>query len=818
MPWDSEIRSSPQLGGFFSIQEYPVNYLQTMGVAFAFMLLISACGNKPESADDYLRSGVTYYEQQDLDRARVQLRNALRQDADLAEAYYYLGKIAKQRSDHAGVGYFMSRVVGLAPEHVSAHQELAEVSILSGDLPRARQSRDRLLELAPEQEKTQQIILALLVADRNWDDAATHAQGALQDYPESPELWGLSGLVHKHLGDTAAALAAFDRAIGLSAEQMDAQYRLLRYEVNQQAGDIDGMIMDLKSLVTSTDDPARYVLHLVEVVAQEQGEDRAQALLQSYIERFPQAALLQIAHIEQLRATDPSAAGQALQEYIANADNPVNLLFYRVSVGLEHAHYELVKADLGAIIQASDGNQYARQQAKTLLAEVLLAEGDLAASKELVDAVLAQEVNHHRALIVRARLAFAEGENRLAVEHLNRVLSQNLHAGDALELLGSYYAQQGNARLAEEIYDRLLEQQPRHKQALIFKISRALDRGFLNSADALLERALVGRVHDLQLLSLKVQVAALRGQWQQAESALQVVRDSGLDAAQSFYLEGFIRRRQQKFAEAVTLFAQAIEAQGVYDGALSLMRESAQAAGDSEGFGEFLQKQLQRQPQDARARLYLAQQRAQKDARGAAQLLSEGLALDPGWADGHIALTELHQAEGNTDSAIDHAQSAYRDIEDPRLGNTLASLLVLKQKYAEAEAVYQNILERSPDLPIVRNNYAALLSNQLYSQANARKAVALSEIFAQSNNPVFLDTYGFALHRAGRHPEAIRVLQRALQERDIPAIRYHFALALKADGRSAQALSVLERAKAQQVDDSVLNEQISQLYNTLAKE
>lgn len=804
-----------------------MNYLQTMGLAICLVLVISGCGHKPESAEDYLRSGITLYNEQDLDRARVQLRNALRQDSEMSEAYFYLGMIAKQRSDHAGLGYFMNRVITLAPEHVVAHQELAEVSILTGDINRARQSKDRLLELAPEQEKTQQLALALLIVDQHWTEAADKVQSVLEQFPDSADLWGLAGVVHRNLGDTSASLIAFDRAIALSTAQMDTQYRLLRYEVNQQTGDVDAMIGDLKSLVTSTDDPAAYVLQLVQVVAQEQGEDLAQTLLQGYIERFPQSSVLQIAHIEKLRFMNPPAAGQALQNYINNAENPINLLFYRVSVGLENAHYEIVKEDLQAIIeastayleapgsQASDSTQEALKQARTLLAEVLLRDGDLTGSKELVDAVLAQEMDHQQALIMRARLAFAEGDNRLAVESLNRVLSQNLHAIDALELLASYYAQQGNTRLAEEIYDRLLEQKPRHKQALIFKISRALDRGFLNSADALLDQALVDRAHDLQLLSLKVQVAALREQWAQAEATLQLLRDSGLDSAQSFYLEGFIRRRQQQFSAAVTLFGQAVQAEGIYDGALSLMRESAQAAESSESFNEFLRAQLQRQSQDARARLYLAQELMPSDTEGAEELLRQGVVLNADWIEGHIALTELYQAQGATDSAVSQARQAFQETGDARLGNRLASLYMLQQQYPEAEAVYQQILEHSPDVPLVRNNYAALLSNQLYSQTNARKAVALSEMFAQSDNPVFLDTYGFALYRAGRHPEAIRALQRALQERDVPIIRYHLALALHADGRGVQALRTLERAKEQVIEDDSLNNQITELYNEI---
>lgn len=800
-----------------------MKYLQIISLALCLVLAFGGCDKKLESAEDYLRSGISLYEEQDLDRARVQLRNALRQDPEMPEAYFYLGMIAKQRSDHAGLGYFMNRVITLAPEHVAAHQELAEVSILTGDIIRARQSTVRLLELAPDQEKTQQLSLALLIVDQNWEQALDTAMTLLERFPESPELWGLSGVVHKNLGDPVAALMAFDKAITLSSVQMETQYRLLRYEVNQQAGDVDGMIGDLKSLVASSDDPAAYVLHLVQVVANERGEDSAQALLQGYIERFPQSSLLQIAHIEKLRVMDPSAAGLALQKYINNAENPINLLFYRVSVGLENAHFQLVKEDLGAIIRASEpqaggDRQAARQQARTLLADVLLREGDLVASQAQVDAVLSQDADHHQALIMRARLALANGENRLAVESLNRVLSQNLRAAEALELLANYYAQQGNTRLAEEIYDRLLEQQPRHKQALIFKISRALDRGFLNSADAFLERALVDRAHDLQLLSLKVQVAALREQWRQAEAALQLVRDSGLDAAQSFYLEGFIRRRQQRFAEAVTLFGQAVQAEGIYDSALSLMRESAQAAGGPETFAKFLQAQLDRHPKDTRARLYLAQDLLRRDAEAATQLLLQGVALDSGWVEGHIALTELYRAQGDMELAVTQARHAFQETADARMGNTLASLYVLRQEYPLAETVYQEILERSPDVPLVRNNYAALLSNQLYSQANARKAVALSEVFAQSDNPVFLDTYGFALHRAGRHPEAIRTLQRALQERDAPIIRYHLALALKSDGRSTQALQVLERAQEQQFEDDILRDQIALLYDELRED
>jgi cellulose synthase operon protein C len=109
---------------------------------------------------------------------------------------------------------------------------------------------------------------------------------------------------------------------------------------------------------------------------------------------------------------------------------------------------------------------------------------------------------------------------------------------------------------------------------------------------------------------------------------------------------------------------------------------------------------------------------------------------------------------------------------------------------AEAKAIYQRALLRTPDNAVLLNNLALIYAQEGDAQgiAPARKAQALLPV------PEITDTLGWVLVRAGQVAEGLNYLRdaqsRAAAE---PGISYHIAYALVRMGRDEDALRELTR-------------------------
>jgi tetratricopeptide (TPR) repeat protein len=143
------------------------------------------------------------------------------------------------------------------------------------------------------------------------------------------------------------------------------------------------------------------------------------------------------------------------------------------------------------------------------------------------------------------------------------------------------------------------------------------------------------------------------------------------------------------------------------------------------------------------------------------------LAINPDFAEPHNNLGVVFAHQGRKEEAIAQYQKALAikpDYAEPHynLGNAF-----VRQGYvAEAISHYQKALAIKPDYMEVQNNLALVLATcPQASFRNGIEAVRLAERanqLAGGNNPAVLCTLAAAYAEAGRFPEAIETVQRAM--------------------------------------------------------
>jgi len=129
------------------------------------------------------------------------------------------------------------------------------------------------------------------------------------------------------------------------------------------------------------------------------------------------------------------------------------------------------------------------------------------------------------------------------------------------------------------------------------------------------------------------------------------------------------------------------------------------------------------------------------------------------------------------------------------LSMLLATEFEQTNRYDDAMQVYEGLLKTSPTYEPAINNLAALLLDQRTDKASHARALQLAESLAKAENPAMLDTLGWAYYRAGKYPEAVRVLERVVAKAgQFPVFRYHLGMAYLKAGNAVGAKQELTKA------------------------
>lgn len=204
------------------------------------------------------------------------------------------------------------------------------------------------------------------------------------------------------------------------------------------------------------------------------------------------------------------------------------------------------------------------------------------------------------------------------------------------------------------------------------------------------------------------------------------------------------------------------------------------------------------------------------------------------------------QIAGKTDTAIEAYKNLIRDLDSSfpvdsvltermipasvtyddmlaisELYTSIGDCLYADKRLPEAYTAYDNALILNPENAMALNNYAYFLSE---NEGDLDKAaeMSLKSLDAQnSNNPTFLDTYAWILHKKGENEEALKYQSSAIEEAEKQEAAHselydHYGDILKANDKDTEALEAYEKA-LENADKYDAKTKIEQKIKTLRK-
>ena len=474
-----------------------------------------------------------------------------------------------------------------------------------------------------------------------------------------------------------------------------------------------------------------------------------------------------------------------------------------------------VMGELDGIIA---GN-YERQdtsRAKAFKAELLLGDGEREAALALVNDILKTDNNFEQALLVRAHYHILADDIDSAVSDLRVVLRNNSESEQALVMLANAYLSSGSSQLADDIFRKVLDINPGNVHAAVPVIQSLLEKKDIDRSERVLEAALSRSPDNDILLSILAQIKVSKKDFEGGKKIISQIVANGKNPSFSHYLAGRTLQAEGDCRGAIEQYKQALtqnpELSRALEG-LSLCFVELKRGSD---LATYLREFRASNPKNMMALSVLASvYERQGNTDAAVATLEEGLAQDATWVQGYTALASTYRAAKDPTSAIQSLERGLVALPESALLKTLlASSYERSGDKTKAMQLYEEVLAVNPNHEGVINNLASLLTDYFSSPENIKRAVKLTERFASSSHPYFIDSYAWALIKSGNPAAAGPLLARAIQmEPSTPIFYYHRGVGLRDIGKQAEAKKMLLIAKEKAKKSDPLLQRINDALN-----
>ncbi len=782
------------------------------------LVSLSGCGSSSESAADFIDSGKALLAEGKVEKASLEFRNAIQIDPTQAEPFYQLALLDEKGQKWKGMYANLKTAEQLDPTHKEVSIKLGQLYLLSGSYDEANARVKKVLDLDNNHIGALILRASVNMRQQNFGVASVDIEKVLAMDEANIEALSVKAIIYKEQGKIEQALSVLEDALAKDADNLSLiAMKLAIYESRK---DYDAVEEIYRELLIKKPDELVLVKSYARLLNFRGKYGDAKKVVEQFANAHPQdkeAKLLLLLALIQTK--DPKAAIALLDKYISEEPEEYDLRFAKVSIQLKQDQVEEALATLHAIVEKdSEGNN--GRKAKMILANYAYRIGELDEVREKTDQVLAVAPEDEDALLLSSKLNLLDNNVDGAITKLRVILRNNPESVKALVLLGKAYIDNNSIQLAEDNFRQALEIDSGNVPSALFVAQRLMGSDNIERADEVITTALISSPDDQSLLQALAQVKLAKGDWAGSESVVDALKKSDESSLMALYLDGRILQGQGKYLEAIEKYKVVLSENGAMFVALEQLAFSYLKLDQGEELVDYLTGFMDKNQESIPAYQMLAELYIkQKKWNKAILIVNSGLENEPKWQSGYLLLANVHQSQDQTELAIAAYKRGLKALpESNALALPLASYYESMGDYGQAKSIYEEVLSRDPDIEVVINNLASLLTDQFKTEANLQKAVALTTRFANSVEPYFLDTHAWALAEFGELDGAKVLLERVIVKApDVAIFNYHLgSVHMKLnDPVSAKKYLVMAKEQAEKQNDTALSARINELLSSL---
>jgi tetratricopeptide (TPR) repeat protein len=758
-------------------------------------LLVAGCGGAESRKAKHLAKGDAFLAAGNLEKARVEYRNALQIVPTDSVARYDNGVVAERLGSPREAAQFFQGAIDSNPDNVLARASLGRVYLFGGAPDKALETIKPSIEKHPDDPKLLTVRAAANMQLKDTADALKDAERAVQLAPTDEDAISVLAGIYKSQNDGPKAQALLQDAIKRIPGTINL--RLVLAQLDSSLGKRDEVQALLLELVKLQPNDKAHRLRLAQFYARNNQNDETEQVLRDGIKALPHERDLKTALVDFLAGRrSQEAAEKEVNALIAADPTDYELKFVQAHFYEQAKQFPQAATVYEQVIAAAK-LQPAGIAARNRLAALRVETNEIPAAEKLIAEVLAESPRDNDALILRGNLALAQKDPRAAITDLRAVLRDQPNAVGVMRTLARAHLANDEPALAEETMRRAVDASPNDPAARLDLAQLLTQLGKPDQAKPVIEALVKQQPNDLQALDAQFRIAVATKDMVLAKASADALVAAEPKAGIGYYYLGKLAELDKRPQDSISLYSKALELQPESSEPLEALArvlvESKRAPEALKRLDE-VNEHYPKLPVAAnlKGEVLLSTQHPED----AAQAFQTAIDREPTWWTPYRNLAATQLVEHNNDAAIGTLRLGIGKVLSPtELVTQLAVLFERQGKPDDAAGVYEAALRRDPKSDVVNNNLAMLLVTYKKDPASLERAKELSARFASSSNPNYLDTYGWVLYKRGDAAAAVAALQAAAAKTpDSPVSLYHLGMAEALAGQSDAARETLTRS------------------------
>jgi tetratricopeptide (TPR) repeat protein len=766
----------------------------TACLLFPALLALVACSGPEARMSRYMERGQQYFAEQNYDKARIEISNALQIDPKNAPARVLAGQIAeKQGKPRDAVGSYQA-AIDSDNGNVDARAALGRIYLMAGLPDKAKETIAPALEKAPGDARLLTVRGGLRAVQGDLEGAMADAQAAVKAAPGDEVALALLAAQYQRAGRVDDAIAAIQKGLEKQPDTIDL--RVILADLQARAGHAKEAEQQLQIIADRNPTELGHWQRLARFQLFQKNPAGAEQTLRAAVKHNPGSIEAKNALVGLLANQQGVEAAQAQMLKFVQAEPKSTELklalgqFYQASRNLKEA--ETVYRE----VIAAEGVQTKGLEARNRLAALLLQRPDVPAAEKLIGEVLTQNPRDNDALVLRAGVALSRNETAAAITDLRAVLRDQPDSQPLMRTLARAHLQDNDAVLAEEVLRNAVQVNPTDQQSRFELAGLLSDTGRVKLALPILEQLAKEATDNIAVREALFRVQTSQADWEGASKTAEEVKRLRPDLPTGYLLAGNLFEHDKKYPAAMAEYETALQKTQDPSVVLPVLVRTDLQQKQPQKAAARLSAQLEKTPDFALGHELLGEVRlVQGDQVAAIASFDRAIALNPKfWMPYRAKATALDTAR-KPELALAVLSQGFIASGATDLGLELARKQDLMGHHDEAIKTYESLHQRAPRSLPVANNLAMLLVSRRSDAVSFKQAEKLGELLAASSEAPYLDTRGWIKFRSGQIQEALPLLEQAAAKApQSNEILYHLGMAQYRAGNSKAARQSLEAA------------------------
>ena len=768
------------------------------------VLVLSGCGGSEERQAEYLSRAQEYFDQENISKATIEIKNVLQINPKNADARYLLGRINEEDENfRAAISSFLA-AVELDSGHIKSLNKLATYFLLSKDISAAQEKVDTILAIDAENADALGTQAAIFFIEEKQEKAMEKAQLALSIEPGHAQATTILAAIYAN-DNPDLALEALSKSIATQSNNESLKLLKLKLLASQNKG--DEVVQLFEELITEYPDKLIYIIQLSNFqltfdATEENEAERKNAAEKTYrdaIARLPEQDQIKLLLVNFLiKNRDVDAGREQLEAFLA--ESPDSSVIRNQLAQLYMASNDIDKAiALYQYVIDTTPEDPAALEARNRLITIALSQGDREKADTLLAEIFDKEPENVTALIIRAKLKLQKSDVDGAISDLRVVLKNAPESVEALLLLARAHEVNNSVDLALDNYQRLLTIQPKNLLALMGSGRLLMAKNQPDDALTLLEAANAINDGIPDVVSLLAELYAGDQRWDDALSVSAKLTENDQTMTIGYYLQGRIYLQKKDFELAADSLEKSLELQPAGIETLGSLVEAYVELEQLDKAITFVAAHVEKYPTQLHAREVLSKlYRKNGDLKAALNELNIILEKNPGKNSAYFSLASIYFSQGKTDKVEElYLSGLEKKPDNDALRLALAEYYQIQKNYQKAVDTYEILLANNPAALVIKNNLASLLIDYFNTPETVARASELAADLAATETPAFLDTAGWIQYQQANYPQAISLLGAAIEMGGKGSeYHYHLGMAYFKSDMKVQAKEQLELALA----------------------